>query len=555
MTWGFWHAVSVLFLAALCGVFSAHMSRADERGAQAVTVGKAFDLQGFIDSELAAGKTRVVIPPGRYRVTPRKREHLRFTSLNGVEIIADNVEMICTETTRAVTISNCTGLKLRGLTIDYDPLPYTQGRITKLSADNTVHDIELFSGYPTAEHVRDLKYEIFRPDTRTLRFGSYHQFSVEAVDSTHIRVTRKGRYMGEEVGDIIAIGTSCAPGGQIPHAVYAAGSRDIVLEGVTLYASNCFGFLENDCNATHYLRCRVDRRPPQTDLKRRADARIRSLNADAFHSKHAPVGPRLEACVAKFMGDDCINICGDYHMVMACDGPRLRVLAKQRLNIQPGDLLEVVGYDGRRLPDAKAVSIREIGTIAADELAFLGRQRMHAPFKQGALKGVFEVVVDRDMTLAMGSVICAANRIGNGFSVVKCDFGFNRSRGILIKASHGEVSNNRLEACWGEAVKVSPEFWWLEAGSSSDVRIVGNRILNCLGKGIAVYAISGQGGIAPAGAHRDIVIADNVITNTKQTPVWVTSTQRLTLRNNTLDNPAAGIVLEKCEEVTGMGAD
>jgi len=512
--------------------------------------GVEFDLQGFIDTELAAGKTRVTVPPGRYRVGPRNREHLRLDGLSNVEIVADNVEMICTETTRALTIVDCTDVRLRGLTVDYDPLPYTQGRIVKLSTDNTVHDIELFDGYPSAEYVRDFKYEIFRPDTRTLRFGSYHQFSAQVVDAAHIRVTRGGRYMGEEVGDIIAIGTSFAPGGQIPHAVYASRSANVVLEDVTLYASNCFGFLDTDCKATHYLRCRVDRRPPETDFRQRAVPRIRSLDADAFHSKHATVGPRLEACVARFMGDDCINICGDYHMVMACDGPRLRVLAKGHLNTQPGDPIEVVAYDGRRLSDAKAVSIREVGTASAEELAFLARQRMHAPFKQGALKHAFEVVVDRDMTLAMGSVICSANRIGNGFSVVGCDFGFNRSRGILIKASHGDIRNNRLEGCWGEAVKVSPEFWWLEAGSSNDVKIAGNRILNCLGKGIAVYAIPGQGGIAPAGAHSDIVIEDNVITNTAQTSIWVTSTRRLILRNNKVDDNATGVVLDNCEDVT-----
>ena len=40
-----------------------------------------------------------------------------------------------------------------GLTIDYDPLPFTQGRIVSLSEDKRVHEIELFDGYPTADKV------------------------------------------------------------------------------------------------------------------------------------------------------------------------------------------------------------------------------------------------------------------------------------------------------------------------------------------------------------------------------------------------------------------
>lgn len=43
-----------------------------------------------------------------------------------------------------------------------------------------------------------------------------------------------------------------------------------------------------------------------------------------------------------------------------------------------------------------------------------------------------------------GSAVCNPLRTGNGFVVKDCDFGHNRSRGILIKASKGEVTGNRI---------------------------------------------------------------------------------------------------------------
>ena len=100
--------------------------------------GTPFDLQGFIDQEIKAGTQRIVVPPGRYRVTPKNRQHLVLRGLKDVQIIADGVEMICTETTRALTITRCTNVTVRGLVIDYDPLPFTQGRITGFSADKKV---------------------------------------------------------------------------------------------------------------------------------------------------------------------------------------------------------------------------------------------------------------------------------------------------------------------------------------------------------------------------------------------------------------------------------
>ncbi len=533
---------------AIVAVVSTRAGRAEKRG-------RAFDLQGHIDRGIHDGVKKIVVPPGRYRVTPQNRQHLVLRDLENIEIVADGVEMICTETTRALTISNCRRVTLRGLTIDYDPLPYTQGRIVKISEDKTVHDIELFDGYPRADEVDDFKYEIFRADTRTLRFGSYYEFRVEKLAPQRIRVTRTGRYQGEQVGDIIAIGATHAPGGQIPHAVYLTKSQHVTLDEVTLYASNCFGFLETECDRTTYRRCRIDRRTDD-DFRQREDLRIRSLDADAFHSKHAVVGPQLLECTAHFQADDCVNICGDYHMVMAADGPRLRVLAKGHMNIEPGDPLEVVSYDGRRLADAKAVAIERTGTVSDEERAFMARQRMHKPFTEGTLRRIYEVVVDRGMDLPRGSIIAAANRIGNGFKVANCDFGFNRSRGILIKASHGEVTGNTLEGCHHEAIKVAPEFWWLEAGSSNDVHIAGNRIRHCHGKGIAVYALAGSGGIAPAGAHNNIVIEGNQITDTQDIDIWVTSTQGLVLRNNRLDRVKSEVKLEQCENVrTDLSTD
>ncbi len=81
--------------------------------------GVPFDLQGFAGKEINSGKQSVVVPPGRYRVTPKSGQHLVLKNLKDIQIIADGVEMICTETTRALTIARCTNVTLRGQVIDY----------------------------------------------------------------------------------------------------------------------------------------------------------------------------------------------------------------------------------------------------------------------------------------------------------------------------------------------------------------------------------------------------------------------------------------------------
>ncbi len=501
--------------------------------------GTPFDLQGFIDKEVAAGNKRIVVPPGRYRVTPQHREHLALRGLKDIQIIADGVEMICTETTRALTVSRCTNVTLRGLVIDYDPLPFTQGRITALSADKKTQEIELFEGYPPAEAARNFKYEIFRPDTRTLRCEDRYLSKVEVVDSRHLRLNAPGGRTNnaEQVGDLIVIGAEYAPRGSAGHAVECSRNVNVRLENIDLFASNCFGFLESECDGSVYFRCRMDRRSPASDPVKRADPRLRSLDADAFHSNLAVKGPSYLECVARFMGDDAINIHGEYHMITASQGKELRVLANHNMTIQPGDLVELVTYDGRRLPDAKAMSIQPDGTIRDEERAFLLKQHMNETFRtaKGALNKAYTVTLDRTENIPMGGVISSATRMGNGFAVKGCDFGFNRSRGILIKASRGEVSGNRLEGCEMSAILIAPEYWWMEAGSSSDLKITGNTITACKGIPICIDADAGNGAIAPAGAHKNLAITGNVVKNCPAPGILVCSTRGLRLENNTLE--------------------
>lgn len=553
-----------------------------------------FDLQGFIDSELASGKTEIVIPSTsskRYRVRPRNKQHLLLEGLKGIRIIADNVEMVCTETTRAITIVDCSDVIIRGLTIDYDPLPFTQGKIVAFAGNDfkekLKHEIELFKGFLTNEYVDAINYEIYNPSTRCLRYGNYYGVSIQrrTNEPTRIAVVLPQKYANrknferpERIGDIIAIGCTYAPNGKLPHAICASNCSRLTMEDVTVYASNSFGFFERNCDSSVYLRCRADRRAPATDPILRQDPRIRSLNADAFHSKYAKIGPSIVGCLARFNGDDSVNICGDYHFITsATDWTTadkdnyhycyLRVLAKKDdgkgINIRIGDSVELTAYNGRRLRVVPVVlSVLPDGEITDKEFEFLKEQSIDKTIKTKGLKRAFRLqlrAVGATPTgttacnilpnsgqfsqerLTIGSVIASANRVGNGFLIEGCDFGPNRSRGILVKGSQGVISRNTLSQNWGEAIRVAPGYWWLEAGSSDEIQIQGNTIQDCRSYGIGVYSIGGDNcssnNFAPAGAHSNINIADNNLIRCPLPNILVTSTNGFEILNNEYQQP------------------
>ncbi len=110
----------VLALLALVPVFSHAAAQAES------------DLRALILDALAAGQKTVTVPKGAYRLKAEHGSHLRFANLEDVAINATGVQLICEDPARAVEAINCRNLKIKGLSIDYDPLPYTQGEIVSV---------------------------------------------------------------------------------------------------------------------------------------------------------------------------------------------------------------------------------------------------------------------------------------------------------------------------------------------------------------------------------------------------------------------------------------
>ena len=513
---------------------------------RATAVAELFDLQGFIDAQLATGQREIVIPPGRYRVAPQERQHLHLRGLRDITLMADGVEMICTETTRAITIDACRNVTLRGLTIDYETLPFTQAHITGISADRRELEVTVIPGYP-APQATDSKVEIFDPTTSQLRGRfTYYETQIKPRgprSATIIKAQAGGGNAGEQIGDIAVFSIQHAPGGSMPHAIFASDSSDLVFDGITLFASPTFGFLEVNCDGSAYRDCRVDRRPLADDLIDREFPRMRSLNADAFHSKHARRGPRYERCTAYFMGDDAFAINGDFHLIAAQDGPVLRVLAKRDLSLRAGERVQLFTYDGRRLEDRTIVSIEPDAPVTRAERQFILGQQMNENLRRRGLNDGYRIELDATVEVPRGSVISSASAIGNGFVIVDCHLGFNRSRGILVKAGQGLIARNTIIGVRMTGILVAPEFWWLEAGFADDLTITGNRLSEGFGMGIAIFALGGDRSLAELGAFRRVTVTDNRVSGGPAPSILFTSIDGLTAADNLAEpDPAISYV-------------
>lgn len=498
------------------------------------------DLREIISTALAAGEKNIVVPPGRYRVDPVNGEHLRFAGLEDVTLVMDGVEMVCTETTRAITIENCRNLTLRGLTIDYDPLPFTQGRIVEISDDTARLTLDILEGYPEPGGISG-SMEIFDPETGRLRERTTHFGATTWMESPMRAIITKRaateEFAIERVGDIAVISVDYAPGGKQPHAIMATDSEGLVFEDITLYSGPTFGFFENGCNGSRYTRCRVDRRAPENDPVAREMPRLRSMNADAFHSKNSRRGPTYEHCTAFFMGDDAIAINGDFQFVSEVDGATLRVLPKRQMRMRAGDTVQFLTAGGVRLPDRRIVSIAPDGAITAEERKDVLSRNLSDELRRNGLNDAYRIVLDEPVEgVERGTMVCDADGIGNGFAIRHCRLGHNRSRGILVKASRGEITDNEIIGAVMTSILVSPEYWWLEAGMSDDLLIARNRVSEGRGMGIAVVSV-GNGGktVSPAGTFNNIRITGNSVQGGASPGLLITSVRGLVEENNVIE--------------------
>lgn len=506
------------------------------------------DVTGLVEAEVGRGRHFVQIPKGSYRLEPHGLSYLSFRGLRDVTVDFGGSEFVGLTKTRMLSLSACTNVTLRNLAIDYDPLTFTQAIITDVDADRN-WNVKVVEGYPCPDGPEvgpDVKAKIWPVqvyDRTTLELKNPMRFqkdtALEKTGPGTYRITggidRRG-----EVGDICvwSIREHVKPNQR--QTVLSHRCAGCLFEDITCYATpygSC-GFCETEAEGNVYRRCSLRRRPPETDLRKRALKRLRSGNHDAFNSRSSSRGPTLENCSFRHHCDDCVNISGYYCIVTGQKGRTLRVLSDGRVPGRVGGSAQVMTFEGNCPPDVRITAVRRLGHATSDDAAMLAGYG----FCNGVEKNfvwAFEVEIDREEILPRRSVLASNDSLGNGFVIRGGDFGSCRARGFLIKASEGLIESNVVSGCFGPGVVSVPEYQWIEAGCSRDLDIRDNVFRDNLGAGVHVGGFSGAGKLLPPDAHRDIRIVGNAISGSAR-GILVEGCTGVVLAGNRIETPTGG---------------
>lgn len=508
------------------------------------------DLRDIINSQI--GQSVINIPYGTYEISTVSGPHYIFSALKNVTINGNGSTVYCKSNSMAFQFQDCENVTLKDLTIDYDPVCYTQGTIISVSNDSRIWKVKLHDGYPT-QVIAKHKLELFDPVTKLVKKNLFNIQSgdydmVQSVaDPTLIDITIKRSITAGIIkqGEYVVMSLEI-PTGMSGHTMFIWACKNFIAENVTIYGSNMMSIIEHDCENSKYLNCNITRNPNDPT---KSVPRLRSGNFDGIHSKHALIGPTIENCIVQYNGDDGIAVNGRFYLVYKVDPANnyVYLLSKEDpIRIIPGDKMAVVDNGGSM---KGSVGILENTTIIpSDAEKTACTAKFTALLSPTAYQTGARIKIENwPVTgIALGDYVYSENRIGAGFKITNCNVGHNAGRGLLIKSSNGLIKNNLVEGSQLGGIVLAPEISWCEAGHSNNVQIIGNTVRHCVycsshggmtqPAAITVISLNGANQLSPNGAHNNISIMNNIIDNCPRPGIVVTSTKGLNYYNNTFPN-------------------
>ncbi len=394
-------------------------------------------------------------------------------------------------------------LIVRNFSVDYDPLPFSQGIVSEILSDGTGFLLQLDAGFPApndpffascdswgmlkdAAHPGRLKADC--PS-----FFYYADIVSEGENLYRVVLEDSSLISNFEVGDPFVINGRSASIGR-----YGL-SENITFDRITASACPSALFVGSRTSMLNVLNC-------TGQLK---DSRLIVSGADGVHCQSARIGPWVENCDFEGLSDDCLNIYGlPIYVLEQVSSTQMTVYA--RADILPGDRLAFFDpNDGEVLQETTVVSYSGDTLVLADPV---GELNIAPPGTTIDVRGwkIYDHAYNLDT-------------IGNHFVYRNNTMHDGRRYGMLLKASYGLIENNVFEGLSRTGIVIENNINWPEGFWSRNLLIQNNRVSEC-----------GYGNADPC-----VSISSLKLTGFMETPIQ----KNIYIQNNTF-NAVSGPALE-----------
>jgi len=446
---------------------------------------------------MANGQSEIRLPVG----TVILERGLTFKGLRNLVIDGTETKLVCRDWRHtALNFEDCSSITLRGVTIDYDPLPFTQGTVTARAEDGAWIEVAIHDAY------RDYD-EGFRegnvPGFGHVFDAKAHRWKAAAPDIYPRSITGAGprRWRIEphrKLGNAVEVGDRIVLDHRGAYGVRFLRCENVRVEGATVLAAPGVALICRYMKGENRFTYDIRPGPPPDGA---SQPRLMSSCADGFNYAEARQGPVLEHCRFSFMGDDSVNLHGPTFMVAEQMSDR-EIIVGWRWNeehlpwlMQPGDTV-------RRLKAGNfsilgEATLESFAHEAKPEARWTDTVKAHWP-QSPDIRGIFRIKLREPLLCEPGDAIDLPGINAPNFRITGCEFRDHRARGMRIAASHGVIEDNIFARIKWSGISLGPEYGcWREAGWVNDVTIRRNRFeevnLAADREAPAVIAINGRG--------------------------------------------------------------
>lgn len=508
----------------------------------------ATDIRGMLASSVDAGPGGTVhLPPGRIRLDrqPGSDYALIVKGARDMTIHGPDTTLVVTDPTLGcLRIQDSRGCTVTGITIEYDPPPFSQGVITDVDAVSGVVELELFDGYPRLDesfftfagneaHPTSFG-SVFDPKTRDLKADMGDFVAVARAEA------RGGQRFLLHIRNIEVL-SSVEPGDlfvylirQHGHGLHLLRSPVSNVEDVTIKAANSVGFAVVESAGVRISKSSI-RFGPQGDC-------LVSTNGDAVHAQSCRTGPTIEDCWFEGMMDDGLNVYTLPFEILDIPTPET-VIMSGPAPVSVGDVLEFF--------DPVTGSPKRQSTVAS----------VKPP--GDALRIGFEEAVD-EVTARIDTAYNLSVS-GQGYEVRDTTFIDHRGVSLRLRTGQGLVERNRFERVGGHAILIANDPDRPEGPNARHI-VIRSNVLHRVGftrdrAAIKVAGVRLGGKLAEGFPQRDIVIERNTIADWDGIGIDVGAARDVTVRDNTFiltatpSEDSRAVVIRSSTDVVVEGID
>ena len=480
-----------------------------------------------------------------------------FFDFNGMEdftINAYNTRFIFTSGQRAFTFFNCENVHLKGLTIDYWPLPFTQGTISEKNGSRATIDIH--DGYAVKNEGMTNKFRrscyFIEPDSRNLKANVYptQEPSENWLNNRQVSID-VGATINKnnvKVGDRIVLFYNSYGGSG--HTIYNDGCTDLKFIDLTMNSTIGRAFLEiSGGGNTLYDNVKVTY---GTAPEGASEPRLFASVAAGIRTIGLDKGPQIMNSLIEGLGDDGCNIQGDYFLVFEKGDNFINIAPKRDQYFDVGDTIVCTNKQGIEVGMATLKAISQ-ASKPSDFNTKRTEYLKKTSYKNKATTFIkyYRFDFEGNLNAAEGYFLYNINKVGEGCMIENTTFRNIRARGILLKALNALIIDNHIENITESGIQITPEvLYWLESGPAKNLTISGNYVRNTNsrpqiknGSHSAGISVSCEGEDAsdnkiftPGIIHSNISILNNTIEDTPGPGMVISSTRNIEISNNQFKN-------------------